>query len=401
MSDRKEKLWIYSELFYPEETSTSYIMTKLANKLVTKYDVEVVSGYPSYDQHSDSTSLTLDSRIKLRRFRSYNGNKDQAFTRIVKLVSLSFSFFFHLLFKVKSGQKIFTVTNPATFLVFVSIVKIFKKIDVTILVHDVFPENTLAAGFIKSDQDLKYRLVQKIFNKAYSSFDHIIVLGRDMKQIFEKKLAKTKKTPVKISIIENWTDVHGIFPEKNFLKETDPIVFQFAGNLGSIQGLDSLIEIIGQIKNENIVFEFIGDGKMKPYLQNYAESHHLRNIIFKPPFSRSQQQEVLNSCDISIVCLADKMLGLGVPSKTYNILAAGKPILYIGDRKSEVALLIDEFEVGYHFEPAQKEKLLHFFNQINRKEIRDLNLKKGSNARNLAVTKFSEEVILNQFLNTI
>ncbi|WP_326984835.1 glycosyltransferase family 4 protein [Chryseobacterium sp. MYb264] len=396
---KNTKLWVYSELFYPEETSTSYIMTKICNKLAEKYDVEVVCGFPSYDKNKSSDYLKLNPDIKLKRIKSYSGDKDKTLSRILKLLSLSFGFFFHLLFKVKSGDKIFTVTNPATFLVFASIVKRFKKIDVTILVHDVFPENTLAGGFVDNENSFKYKIVKSIFDKAYSTFDNVIVLGRDMKDIFNNKLKNFHKKPT-ISIIENWADVENIFPEENIRGASEKIVFQFAGNLGSIQGLDSLIEIIGKIANDNLSFEFVGSGKMKPYLEEYVEKNRLKNVSFKPPYSRTQQNQIINSCTIAIVTLSDKMLGLGVPSKTYNILAAGKPILYIGDKSSEVALLIDEYNIGYHFKPGQKEELLNFFNQITTNEKESIRIK-GLNARNLAVSHFSEEIILNKFKNIV
>ncbi|WP_185287514.1 glycosyltransferase family 4 protein [Chryseobacterium lactis] len=400
MTQKKEKLWVYSELFYPEETSTSYIMTKISNKLVEKYDVEVVCGYPSYDKSIDKDYLTLDPGVKIKRIKSYKGDKDKTSSRILKLLSLSFGFFYHLLFKVKSGDKIFTVTNPATFLVFASITKFFKKIEITILVHDVFPENTLAAGLVNNEKSFKYKLVRKIFNKSYSTFDHIIVLGRDMKDVFTEKLQSFKKKP-QISIIENWADIKNIYPEK---KDTgslsNKVHFQFAGNLGSIQGLDTLIEIIGRISNENVTFEFVGSGKMKPYLENYVLTHQLKNVFFNPPYPRSEQNNILNSCDVAIVTLSDKMLGLGVPSKTYNILAAGKPVLYIGDKNSEVGLLIKEYNIGYQFDPGDQEGMLRFFNQLSSHEVTSI-LEKGANARKLAEEKFSEKIILNKFINTI
>ena len=400
MNKKKDKLWIYSELFYPEETSTSYIMTKIANKLASKFDVEVISGYPSYDKNENSDFLVLDERIKLKRIKSYSGNKDKTLPRIIKLVSLSFGFFFHLLFKVKSGDKIFTVTNPATFLVFASFIKIFKKLDITILVHDVFPENTIAAGFIKNQKDLKYNIFKKIFNNSYSRIDQLIVLGRDMAEIFIEKL-KEYRSPPKITIIENWTETDNIFPVKNVENAKNKIVFQFAGNLGSIQGLDSIIKIIENVKNPALVFDFIGDGKMKPFLQDYVNEKSIKNVFFQPSYPRSQQNLVLNSCDIAIVSLSDNMLGLGVPSKTYNILAAGKPILYIGDKNSEVALLIKEYDIGFHFDYSEKNKLLDFFDKLNLDEIESIFLQKGQNARKIAEEKFSEEIILNKFIEAI
>ena len=45
-----EKLWIVSELFYPEETSTSYLLTKIANAMSNKYDVNVICCNGKYDK---------------------------------------------------------------------------------------------------------------------------------------------------------------------------------------------------------------------------------------------------------------------------------------------------------------------------------------------------------------
>ena len=62
-----------------------------------------------------------------------------------------------------------------------------------------------------------------------------------------------------------------------------------------------------------------------------------RNLIVLPPRPRSEQGEFLNACDVSILSLVPGMLGLAVPSRTYNLMAAGKPIIALvseslGDR---------------------------------------------------------------------
>lgn len=92
------------------------------------------------------------------------------------------------------------------------------------------------------------------------------------------------------------------------------------------------------------------------------------------------------------------MYGLGVPSKTYNILAAGKPILYIGEENSEINLLVKENNIGYTFQ--KEEELIAFFNNFNQESLRDLNIKK-INARKVAVDFFSEQLILNKFFKAI
>ena len=69
-----------------------------------------------------------------------------------------------------------------------------KKLKLYILVHDVFPENTIPTGIIKSESSFLYKLISSIFNRAYSNTDNLIVLGRDMKEVVENKIRKSKDT---------------------------------------------------------------------------------------------------------------------------------------------------------------------------------------------------------------
>ena len=123
-------------------------------------------------------------------------------------------------------------------------------------------------------------------------------------------------------------------------------------------------------------------------------------VLFHGPYSRAEQQAILNVCDIALVRLVEGMYGLGVPSKSYNILAAGKPILYIGERNTEIWRLMEEYGNGVCFEPNDREGLIKY--------LRDLSLEKrgslremGKISRQLAEEKFSKEAILNRFLEVI
>lgn len=66
-------------------------------------------------------------------------------------------------------------------------------------------------------------------------------------------------------------------------------------------------------------------------LKDYTQSHKMSNVVFHGAYLRSKQSEVINSCDMALVTLTEGMFGLGVPSKTYNIMAAGKAVLFIGE----------------------------------------------------------------------
>ena len=96
---------------------------------------------------------------------------------------------------------------------------------------------------------------------------------------------------------------------------------------------------------------------------------------------------VLAACDIALVTLQEGMYGLGVPSKTYNILASGRPILFLGPKDSEIDLLVREKGIGYCGWPEQWD--------------RTVLVEMGKKARVLAETEYSESVILNRFLKAI
>ena len=111
------------------------------------------------------------------------------------------------------------------------------------------------------------------------------------------------------------------------------------------------------------------------------------HVFFHGPYFRSQQNEVLASCDVAVVTLQEGMYGLGVPSKTYNILASGRPVMYFGPKDSEIDLLVKEKKVGFCGWPASWSK--------------DDLTEMGMRARELAVKEYSKEIILNKFLNLI
>jgi glycosyltransferase involved in cell wall biosynthesis len=96
-------------------------------------------------------------------------------------------------------------------LLLIGLFKKFKQFQLHIPVHDVFHENTIPAGIFKNNKSILYKFIKTIFDKAYSQADHLIVLGRDMKDIIYKKVNRFHKNNL-ISIIPNWVDTSKIMP---------------------------------------------------------------------------------------------------------------------------------------------------------------------------------------------
>lgn len=396
-----KKLWIVTELFYPEETSTAFILTKIANALSDKFDVNVICGPESYCraalEDNPSTKLSLDGRIKIRRVSNCNLNKDKIFTRLLRFLIIGFKLSFSLWKNAKKQDRVFIVTNPAPLLISVALIKRIKKFPLYILVHDVFPENTIPAGVISSDKTFGYKLLRKCFNWAYKSADCLIVLGRDMRQIMKSKLGKNQNN-TKIEIIENWAE--NDIAQLNPVNKSKNIVIQYAGNIGRVQGLKSFIQQYAEAMNPIVSLELWGDGAMRKELEEYAKENDVQNIFWGGKYSRSQQNEIFGRCDISLVTLSDGMFGLGVPSKSYNIMAASKPILFIGDLESEIAQTVKENNIGFCFAPNDCNGIIAFLKnleKISKKKLSEM----GQRASSLSKTKYSESEILNKFKNIV
>ena len=96
----------------------------------------------------------------------------------------------------------------------------------------------------------------------------------------------------------------------------------------------------------------IGDGARRAWFEAGVRARGLQNVSVLGPRPRAQQHEFLNACDIGLVTLVSGMWGVSVPSRLYNFLAAGKPILAVVEAGSEVDLVIREEAVGWSTPPG-------------------------------------------------
>lgn len=367
------QFWIITELFPPDETSTSYILGEMANAAAKAYDVHVICGPEIYDARKKldvEHPFHLEPAIKVIRAEGLDMDKNTTIGKTRSFLAMSHRLYTLAKQNIKEGDKVLLVTNPAPLVLLMSRLRTKRDFELNILVHDVFPENTKPAGL--HIPSLAYKLVKRLFDKAYSRADKLMALGRDMADVLKSKAGGA----VKIDIVENWGDVESIHPLP-FPEGT--IKLEYAGNIGRVQGLDKLVDELPK----DIEMHFYGTGAMEKTLKGKG----LPNAFFHGPYFRSQQEEVLGAAHVSIVTLSEGMYGLGVPSKTYNIMAAGRPIIYFGPENGEIGLLIKEKGIGYIGWPKKWDL----------EELKAM----GAKARAVAVTEYSKEAILNKFIKAL
>ncbi len=387
------KLFFFTEFYHPVQDTTGYYLTKIIHTAArcVNMPVQVCCATPS--NHGE---LPIAPNLMVKRIKPGRYNKNRLMQRITKYFLITMRFAAYAIGYIKRDDLVFAVTIPAFLVLFLALLKKIRSFQYTLLVYDVFPENLVPASLARKESFL-YRLTVRCFNWAYRMADELIVIGRDMEEVVRRKVGPG----CRITRIPNWADVKVIQPcpksENELIRKhnlQDKTVFLFAGNLGRVQGIENLLRAIADVKSESAAFCFAGDGVFRPTIERFIQEHPDKKVVHLGHFPLSAQQLFLNACDVAFVTLDDAMYGLGVPSKAYFSMAAGKPLLLVADPDSEIGRVIRESRVGWIVPPNQPELLARRIDDICRaKDLDEI----GGRAREVVERRFSEQVILARY----
>lgn len=366
----KKKLLMYTNYFYPEVATTGQILTELAEGLTDTFDVTVICEIPSYAQ-------AIDEKYKTKRFyfEEYKGmkvirvrvtevNKQSKVSRVKYILS----YFFNCIgatFKAGKFDLVFTVTQPPILGGLLGVIgKIATRGKLMYQIMDFNPEQTIAVNYAGNRMVLGAMMW---FDKLSCRFSDVVVtLGRDMQETLYKRF-KRKNVPNNV-VINNWIDETKVYPLELSDEKVAAFRMQYglegkfvimtSGNIGLYYDFENLLKIMAKFKEEkDVVFAFVGDGLVKPKLQEYVEKHHLTNVVFAPFQKKEDLNYSLNAADVHIVTNALGVKGVSVPSKIYGILAVNKPIWGILEKGSEAWKIIEESNCGILAEAANYEQI--------------------------------------------
>ena len=392
MSQTKPRLWVVSEVYYPELTSTGYYLTAIAEGLADSFDVKALCGQPNYSSRGvKAPKRELHNGVEIYRASGTRLNKNNIVLKLVNMLTLSLSMLFHSVSKFHRGDRILVVTTPPTMPFLIAAASLLRGSPYTLLIHDAYPEVMAAVGTVKRNSFF-YRTIDYFNRWLYKHARKIIVVGRDMKNLISKKSSGLN---ISIDYIPNWAEIDDVKPRQRSensliikLGIENKLIVLHAGNIGYPTDVDTLIDVMKTLNGDDrFHFVFIGSGVKRHLLENAIDKFDLINLSLLDPRPRGEQIDFLNACDIGLVSLVKDMYGAAMPSKTYNIMAAGKPVLALTDEGSELALVIDESRIGWHLEPGDANALRATLDEIceRRSELWSI----GNRAREAAERDYS------------
>jgi colanic acid biosynthesis glycosyl transferase WcaI len=396
----KKRLWVVSEVYYPEETSTGYYLTRIAEGLADDFDVKALCGQPTYFARGVvAPKHEVHKGVEIFRASGTTLDKNVIAFRLVNMLTLGISTLFLALRHFRQGDKVLVVTNPPSMPFVVAFAALLRGSSYVLLIHDNYPEILIAAGKSKPGS-LLANSVSFLNRWLYKYATKIIVVGRDMRELLTQK---TDGLNIPIVTIPNWAELESVAPsprsDNELLKELgllDKFVFLYAGNLGHPNDLESIVECARILRDQTLPhFIFLGAGVKRKWLETRVKELGLENVTILDPRPRSDQRVFLNACDVALVSLVTKMVGVSMPSRTYNILAAGRPILALTETGSEIEMVVEEEGVGWVVRPGDPAALAETVRKIltERENLPAM----GSAARKTALAKYSLDTALEKY----
>ena len=271
-----------------------------------------------------------------------------------------------------------------------------KGIKYSVIVWDIYPdiiEITLVNIVFKPIIILWHYLNKKVYRNAVN----VITLGKRMAKIVKNDLPDKE-----ITIIPNWSNPERIKPInkngnkfiiKNELK--DKFIILYSGKIGLGHEIRTILNAAEDCKDRDIVFVFIGFGPGTKIIQEFIDSNKKGNVKYYP----FQEEEMfcysIASGDIGIVSQIRGMEELFMPCKTYDMMAAGMPIIGISSGENDLKYTIDKYKCGYNVNSGDYSSLLSRITEI--KGNRSLRTKFGENARNAIMEELNEKNLYRKY----
>jgi colanic acid biosynthesis glycosyl transferase WcaI len=213
--------------------------------------------------------------------------------------------------------------------------------------QDVYPELAEELGVI-SRGGLLAQVLRSISTWALRRQDEVVVVGRCMRE----RLVRRGVDAGKIEVIPNWSPVGAVSADvvsamRHKLGWANDFVALYSGNLGLAHDFETLVSAAKLLGGAGVKMVFAGEGPRLEQVRRATQG--LEHVSFLPPQAKDDLAAFLAAADVHLVTVRAGLEGLVVPSKAYGILAAERPIFYVGAQDSEVARLLSETNAGKVF----------------------------------------------------
>lgn len=395
--------------YNPETAASIYLFENTIEALVQHgHKVELICPIPgrgvertvNREFRHKLEEYQMDRKLHIRRFKMYMEGKG-TIGRFVRYFFCCIKYYL-IGCRCKDVDVIFSESTPPILGATAALIKRRLKVPLVYNLQDIFPDSLVLTG-ISSKSSIAWKIGRKIEDFTYKHSDHIITISKDFKENILEKGVEDKK----ISVVYNWVDekaVVNIDREDNKLfdkygLDRDKFYVTYCGNIGLSQNMEMLCRAAEQLQAFNeIGFVLVGNGAYKDELEHTIKEKNLSNITLIPFQPYEDISHVFSLGDVSLV-ISKPGTGNGcVPSKTWSIMSASRPVLANFD-ESELQSIIEGNRCGVFTLAGDEKAFVDAIKDLynNRGRCREY----GENGRRFVLNNLTKDIGTSQYVNII
>lgn len=348
--------------FYPDHSATSQLLSDLAFYLAERgHEVHVISSRQLYD--APETQLACFEQIRgvqLHRVWTSRFGRGNLLGRACDYLSFYFSATVKLFCVTDRMSIVVAKTDPPLISIPVSWVVRWRGAILVNWLQDVFPEVAVELG-VKALSGRFGSWVQGLRNASLRTAGMNVAIGERM----ALRIRGCGVDENKVRVIANWVEgdvITPILPDINPLRAewglAGKFVVMYSGNMGRAHEFETILDAATLLQSDaRFVFLFVGGGNQRGPLGSAVAVRGLSNVQFRPYQPRDQLGVSLSVGDVHLISLRPELEGLILPSKFYGVLAAGRPVVFVGAKDGDIARQIGEEDCGVVVEPGEDHEL--------------------------------------------
>lgn len=339
------RILITGQVFYPDNFRINDIVKELAKD----HEVLMVTGLPDYDQGT----IPKEYRFFKKRIEKFHNadvvrvpiisRRKGAFFRSLNYISFALTGSIYTFFLRREFDVVFSFqTSPITMFLPGLVYAKKHKIRSVLYTLDLWPESVKAMSI--GEESKLFYIIKKMSRAIYHGADVVLTSSPSFVDYLEETIGLSKE---KIDYLPQYTDEEPVSITTKDVKNRDQIVFTFAGNIGYIQDLETIIKAADLIRDESFVIWIVGSGSNESECKALVKQFDLEaKVLFLGRKNHEEMNRIYQETDVCLLTLKNEgFIGKTIPGKFQTYLAQGKPIA--GAISNESKDLINNNRLGF------------------------------------------------------
>lgn len=405
----KKKILIHSLIFSPDGVSTAYLYNDIALAFKKAgYEVVVLSTTPHFNVMEEQLAEQpmkwvcwgLFKKSIFKGIPVYHVPQKKFKSTLLRLLGFIYwhivSFFVGL--SIKHVDVILSPSPPLTIGRLNQWLGMLKGCKVVYNVQEIYPD------ILGKNQGWVFKVLSRMEHKVYNGSDAVTTIDN----VFYNTIVERFEDKSKLHVIPNFVDTElyhsgvstGVL-DKSLFGETKNLKVLYAGNIGFAQDWEPLVKLAEKTRDLDVEYFVIGEGVMKPYVEEKKKELGLDKLHVLPYQPRHQMPAILAYSDVQFIFMNPKMEGQGFPSKVYTIMACGRPLLVCSGSNTPIVNFLQPLGcaklVTEHDIEKKTDEMVQWLAGITREELHQM----GGCGEKIIQESYTKEIVAKQYVDLI